>query len=199
MKLSILILSGIFFCAICLGQTAFGYYNLGLVKYNLLDFKGAIADFDKALEINPEYTIAYNLRGAAKFKIGDYIGAIEDYTKAIEIDSAYSMPLKYSVRESKGGISEIDKLNVIDPKYAFAYFNRGLARKEIDDYEGAIADYSTAIQINPGFAEAYYSRAAAKYKISDEKGACSDWMKAGELGYKNAYDAIREYCKSSNL
>ena len=32
-------------------------------------------------------------------------------------------------------------------------------------------------------------------ELGDKNGACLDWSKAGELGYIEAYDAIKEYCK----
>lgn len=34
-----------------------------------------------------------------------------------------------------------------------------------------------------------------KYRLSDYSGACVDWNKAGELGIKQAYDRIKEYCR----
>ena len=36
---------------------------------------------------------------------------------------------------------------------------------------------------------------ALKLKLlNDKKGACLDYSKAGELGYEQAYDFIKEYC-----
>jgi len=41
---------------------------------------------------------------------------------------------------------------------------------------------------------AYDNRGYAKYSLGDKDGACLDWSKAGELGYSDAYDAIKKYC-----
>ena len=67
-------------------QTAKEYFDRGIAKYNLHDNRGAIVDYTKAIEINPEYAEAYHNRGIAKDFLKDYRGAIADYTMVIEID-----------------------------------------------------------------------------------------------------------------
>ena len=42
-------------------------------------------DFDKAIEISPEFAEAYYKRGEAKSSIGNHFDAIKDYNKAIDI------------------------------------------------------------------------------------------------------------------
>ena len=42
---------------------------------------------------------------------------------------------------------------------------------------------------------AYNNRGIAKYILGDKDGGCLDWSKAGELGYEDAYDTIKEYCQ----
>jgi tetratricopeptide (TPR) repeat protein len=49
------------------------------------DLDGAIADFSKAIEINPDFVDAYAHRGVAKERKGDMQGAKADYSKSIEI------------------------------------------------------------------------------------------------------------------
>ncbi|MBN1694163.1 tetratricopeptide repeat protein [candidate division WOR-3 bacterium] len=46
----------------------------------------AIRDFDKAIQLNPEYVDAYYYRGNAYRSKGDYAKAIQDYDKAIELN-----------------------------------------------------------------------------------------------------------------
>jgi len=56
-----------------LGQTtsAESYKNRGNVKYDKGDLKGAIADYNRTIELNPRYALAYNNRGNAKYHKGD--------------------------------------------------------------------------------------------------------------------------------
>ena len=46
------------------------------------DLKGAISDYDRTIEIDPKYAIAYLNRGNARDEKGDLEGAIADYTAA---------------------------------------------------------------------------------------------------------------------
>ena len=97
-------------------QSADDYLNRGNTKYHLRDYQGAIADYSKAIEINPQYAYAYINRGNAKSDLGSYQGAIADYNKAIEID----------------------------PQDADAYYNRGNAKELVRDLKGACADWRKA-------------------------------------------------------
>ena len=91
---------------------ALAYNNRGWSKHNLKDDNGAIADYTKAIELNPDYALAYNNRGWSKHNLKDHDGAKSDYTKAIELD----------------------------PNYTKAYVNRGIAKELIGDLNGACDD-----------------------------------------------------------
>lgn len=130
------------------------------------EIENAINFFSSFIELYPNNEYAYYNRGVLKMDIGDNKGTIEDYNKAIEIN----------------------------PNFAPAYYNRGAMKFELGDYIGAIQDYSKVILINQDNAKAYYNRGITKYNLGDISGACLDLSKAGELGYYDAYEVIREIC-----
>jgi tetratricopeptide (TPR) repeat protein len=171
------------FCAHCEAQTAYDYNKSGIEKYKIADYRGAIQDYTKAIELASDtiglnilkklplqiaYGEAYVNRGNAKAKLKDYQGAILNYNKAIEVSAS--------------------------EQYDHPFFNRGVAKGNLGDYRGAIQDLSKAIEKTPDFADAYYSRGNAKAQIGDKEGGCLDWSKAGELGFSIAYDRIRQFC-----
>jgi len=91
-------------------------------------------------------------------------------------------------------INDYNKAIELNPKHSKAYYNRGLAKGELKDYRGAIQDFNKAIELNPNYAKAYYNRGIAKILLGQEDNGCLDLSKAGELGYAEAYEAIKESC-----
>ena len=63
-----------------------------------------------------------------------------------------------------------------------AYYNRGVSKDKLKDYNGAISDYTKAIELEPNDASAHYNRGISKYYTNDLKGACEDARKSGSLG-----------------
>ena len=76
----------------------------------------------------------------------------------------------------------------------FAYYNRGLAKQKIGDFNEAISDYTKAIEIDPDDADYYYNRGNSKKELGVLKGACTDWRKAAELGDTDAAEFVRDQC-----
>jgi tetratricopeptide (TPR) repeat protein len=50
----------------------------------------------------------------------------------------------------------------IDPNYAVAYYDRGLAYRAKGDYDRAIADYEAVLRINPNYSLARNSLERAR-------------------------------------
>jgi tetratricopeptide (TPR) repeat protein len=127
--------------------------NRGIEKAKNGDLDGALADFDRAIELNPKDDAPYYNRAQAKWLKKDTAGAIADYTRAIDLGST-------------------------NPA---AYNNRGNARAENNDRDGAIADYTRAIELKPDYARAYYNRAVTKKAKGDAAGAEADFKTAAKL------------------
>jgi tetratricopeptide (TPR) repeat protein len=100
---------------------AIAHYNRGTAYDNKGQYDRAIADYDKASQLNPRDADVYLNRGNAYANKGQYDRAIADYDKAIELN----------------------------PRDADAYNNRGLAYYKKGDRDKAITDYRKALQIDP--------------------------------------------------
>ena len=66
-------------------QNANDFFDRGNSKAKLGDYRGAIADFNTAIEINPKFAEAYFNRGISKDVLGDKNGACLDWSKAAEL------------------------------------------------------------------------------------------------------------------
>jgi len=66
-------------------ETAEAINNRGVAKRKQGDLDGALADFNKVIEMKPDAVGAYNNRGHVKQAKGDFDGAIVDYSKVIDL------------------------------------------------------------------------------------------------------------------
>jgi len=151
------------------------------------DFRRVVADYNKAIECDPAFVIAYNSRGMAYYGVGEYRKAIADYDKAVELDpmcaAAYTNRGKvYSkLRDYGRAIVDHTRAIEIDPAYAIAYASRGTVRSSLDEYERAIEDFDKAIELAPGYAAAYNNRGNAYYEQGNYERAIVDYSAAIEL------------------
>ena len=70
-------------------------------------------------------------------------------------------------RTSPGAISDYSKAIELDQKNSTAYYNRGFAKFDLQDYKGAISDYSKTIELDPQNVTAYHNRGSAKSNLQD--------------------------------
>jgi tetratricopeptide (TPR) repeat protein len=152
---------------------AYTYSNRGVVKSDLGDNKGAIIDYNKATELNPQYATAYSNRGINKFKLGDKVGAIKDFNQAIKINPtselAYSNRglAKYQSGDKIGAFVDTNKALELNPGFANAYYNRGGWKYSSGNKQGAVLDYDQALEYNPSYAQAYSKRGLIKFQLGD--------------------------------
>lgn len=130
------------------------YICRGNVWYNKKEYNEAISDYNKAIEINPNYALAFYNRGFVWIFREEYDKAIEDYNKAIEIDpndvSAYVIKgsIFRAMKEYDKAIENYNKAIEIDSNYANAYYNRGLAKKEQNvDLKGGKQDFEIYLEL----------------------------------------------------
>ena len=80
---------------------AYAYYNRANVSAKLSDFKSAVVDYTKALELDDKLAEAYYNRGLAKIYLGQTLDGIADLGKAGELGiySAYNVIKRFSGQE----------------------------------------------------------------------------------------------------
>ena len=71
--------------------------------------------------------------------------------------SAFSNLVLHNKKEYDKAIADYTQVIRLDPKYVFAYRERGIASKKERDGK-AIADFNEAIRLDPKYAFAYYDR-----------------------------------------
>ncbi|MEP2446084.1 MAG: tetratricopeptide repeat protein [Balneola sp.] len=139
-------------------------YNLrGVAKINKGDFYSALSDFSRALELDPEYSVALGNQGFAKLQIGDFNNAITDIKRSLAMDSvnakAYNnLGLAYIYTEQFDLAEQV--LNIAieqDSVYLDAWNNRGYNFMIQELYENSIADYKKALSIDSTYTNASFN------------------------------------------
>jgi tetratricopeptide (TPR) repeat protein len=130
-------------------------YNIrGDAYRKLKDYKRAIADHDKAIELNPNNEHAYYFRGYVYLDLKEYEKAIVDFNKAIEIASNSER----------------------------TYCGRGFYYYELKEYEKAIADFDEGIRLNPRYSYSYYMLAVIYKERGEREKAIENLKKVLEIG-----------------
>ena len=124
-----------------------GYYiNRALARFHQNDLRGAMSDYDRALELDARNYLGHFNRGLLRAQVGDDNRAIEDF----------------------------DYVLSVEPDNMIALFNRALLLDQTGDYRGAIRDISAVIEAYPEFWTGYQKRADIRRKLGDTYGAERD-------------------------
>jgi predicted O-linked N-acetylglucosamine transferase (SPINDLY family) len=91
--------------------------------FKLKRYERALASYDTAIKLKPDYAEAYNNRGNALCELNRFDDALADYDKAI----------------------------TLKPDYAAVLINRGTALCELNRLEEALASFDKAITLKPDF------------------------------------------------
>ena len=180
-------------------------YNLrGCVYENLGQYEKALADFNKALDLNSNNEIVRDnrkrmlkklnldlstvdalLERAEQFKKNkEYARAIEDYTKVLELEpnnqNAYFRRggSYLDAKQYMAAVDDYNKLLVLNPNYDRAvHYNRGQAHRNLKNYDAAIADYTKYLEREPNDKEAYFNRGMTYIFAQKYEEALADYNK----------------------
>ena len=117
------------------------------------DARAALANYDKELELYPDYTDAWIRKGITLFNNKEWFDAENCFNTAIRIS----------------------------PANFKAFYNRGKLRLKTEETEGAIADLDKATSLKPEHAKAHELFGDALLKAGKEVEAAIQWRIAEEL------------------
>ena len=172
------------------------FNNRGFAYYEKGEYDRAIADYDRAIQLTPDYAYAFSNRGNVYDHKGEYDRAIADYDQVIRLKpdhalSFYNRGIAYRLKgEYEQAIRDYDRAIELKPDYANAFVNRGIAYRLKGEYNRAIRDYDQAIRLNPDSANAFNSRGNAYDDKGEYDRAIADYDQAIRLNpdYAIAYD-----------
>jgi tetratricopeptide (TPR) repeat protein len=199
------------------------YYDRAYAKQNQGDYDGAIADFSRAIELNPGYVDAYDNRADSRQSKGDYDGVIADSDRALQLDpkDSYGYSDRAYAEECKGdlksAIEDDNRAIELDHTKGYVFTQRGYCKEMEGDFPGAMADYDRAVKIGPTYAYAYSERGYAEEAMNEFELALNDFDRAlalnpGDVDFYNGrgrahfvlghlaegLDDFQHYCSSNS-
>lgn len=142
-------------------KAAIEWYNKGIHEN---DLNKKIEYYSKAINIDPNFTLAYNNRGVVYKNLKRYDEAIADYNRAINTK----------------------------PNFGMAYNNRGIAYFYLKKYNEAIADFTKTISLEPNNPNPYFDRGYTYETTGRISEAKRDYQKACDLGAVEACKELKK-------
>ena len=141
----------------------------------------AIARFDAAIELLPEWADPFYARGTCYLKIGNFVPGILDFSRAVELDPRlagvmYEKVYQVSyVVDLNRVITELNKIVADHPDQSYVLFLRGFfyvaklefKRFERSDLEAGIADFDRTLELNPRHVTALVYRGFLRSKLAE--------------------------------
>ncbi|HZL71239.1 MAG TPA: protein kinase, partial [Planctomycetota bacterium] len=160
---------------------------LGTARHQTGDFQGAIADFNRVVEMDPAYEAAYDRRAFTRQAIGDLKGALADYTMCIQLlpnhgsGQGHRAVVRRELGDLEGAMKDHNRAVELRPRNAGALIDRGGTRHDLEDYQGAIADCTRGLELDGNQPAAYSIRGRSREKLGDLEGAIADFTRGIEI------------------
>jgi tetratricopeptide (TPR) repeat protein len=138
------------------------YVNRGYYYHNVTkEYGKALADYDRAIAVDPAVPYAWNDRGMLLADVGEPDAALASLDRAIALRPGYALAwnnrggVKVKRGDLAGGIADISRAIELEPSSRDAYANRAIGHNLSGEHERAIEDARRAVALSPGHPENY--------------------------------------------
>ncbi len=176
------------------GNTTY-WINRGTAKMDKNDKQGAAADFEQALKIDPDNSLAMHNLATLKAFAGETDSVEKLLDAAIEKNKNIPYPraerafMRFQKNDLKGALEDYNEVVRLEPKDEENYINRGLVKEKMKDLHGALNDFTTATTLNDRNEKSWLCRGNILSKLFRWKESLEDYTVAIHLQpeYKLAY------------
>jgi tetratricopeptide (TPR) repeat protein len=149
--------------------------------------------YEKAIELDSEYSTVYGNLGNVLKNLGDYQKAKMYFLEAIKrnpylaVDHNNFGNLLADMNETKAALKNYEKAISLDANFALPYSNLGLLYAKDKNYNKARELYEKALNIDPNYSNVYNNLGNLFAQIKDNQKAEESYLKALELNVDSAY------------
>ncbi|MBF0566690.1 MAG: tetratricopeptide repeat protein [Nitrospirae bacterium] len=177
-------------------QTYMFYLQRGEANMRNGNFRQAIGEFSRAIEIEPNNSAGYTGRGVSYEMVGDFRQAIGDFTNAIKLKPDSDLAFNgrgYSYLRTGDypqAINDFSRAIELKPDGSISYAGRGVSYQSMGNHQQAIGDFSRAIAIDPRNGDTFANRALSFLNTGNYQLAVNDYRTAARLGNKTAQSRL---------
>lgn len=176
---------------------ALAYYEKGNIAFSQAQYYSAIQEYNKCIELNPNFEEVYNKLAATYILVKDYNQALSSYSKLIEINPKIAEPhfqlgnLYCEIANYNKALTFYRKALEIDSsKYNYHYSLGLLYQQNFSNYTEAIKCYEKTLLLNPTHSESYYYLGISYHKMSNVDEAIAAYKHAAQLGNQKAQNYL---------
>lgn len=179
------------------------YFNLAFCYFQIGEYELALRTYLKYSSLDPLNKDSYLNIAYLYGYLGNSDSAIAFYNKILAIDSTnynalYNRSIEYQIQNNfKQALRDLENLVELYPNDISVLMDLAKLRIKDKKYFSAINDLTKVIKIDSTQVEAFFLRGKCFLELSRTFSACVDFIKAGELGYFEAYEMIKIYCKKN--
>ena len=156
----------------------------GVAQMRRQQHRLAIDDFNRAVQLSPEYAPPYNNRGNALLVFGVPREAIKDFDRAIVLAPTYSAAFanrasaQLRLNALDRALADYSRAIELSPQSVSALNGRGLVHLAAERPHAAIRDFGRAVALDARFTAGYRNRATAKAAIDRIEDVIEDLSRA---------------------
>jgi tetratricopeptide (TPR) repeat protein len=187
----------------CTLQNCAAHYNLGCALANRGRFDEAMTQYQKAVEIKPDYVDALNNLGAAFVRLGRFDEAMAQCRKALEIkpdlaEAHYNLGNALANRgRFDEAMAQYQKAVEIQPDYVEAHYNLGVALARLGRIDEAMTQYQKAVEIQPDYVEAHCNLGGVLAARSRLVEAVAQYRKALDLATQHNNQTLADALRAT--
>ncbi len=180
--------------------TARDYFQRASELGEQLDLDDAIANYTKAIELDPNFTDAYTNRCSAYLQRQKNEEALADCNKAIQLDpkmwaAYYNRGMVYLVSQpfSTDALQDFSTVISLKADHSDAYYNRAMLYSNLQEYEKAVGDLTKIIESGLpdlseyGKGDVFFARGRNYFDLNQDDLALRDYAEALKFGLYSVY------------
>ncbi|MBG1270038.1 tetratricopeptide repeat protein [Nostoc sp. WHI] len=159
----------------------------GNTLFDLQRYQDALAVYEKAVNIRPDYAQGWNGQGKTLYELKKYKEALAAYDRGIQIQPDYFEAwsgrgfVLGKLQRYQEAIASFDKALELNDKNSEVWNAKGEVFSNLNQYDQAIKSYEKAIELKPDNYEAWYKKGLALQNSKRYEEAIAAYEKVVEL------------------